>query len=221
MTARTGSGTTLSAVADRIRDFWAYYRRYTDTAIHAAATAALTAFGLLIFIDPSFAWLAIASYVLPPAVLYAIGNDAGIDRSAGAERPDETNRPTGRRTTVVDGGSDSGADSHDGGPDVDVGADHDTDAEAGGPEHDHDGFDRDVDGIDADADGPDLDFDAPDRDTDGSDFDGPDRDVDGSDGDADGPDRDADGADHDHDGVDGDADGTDSDSDGVDVDRDG
>lgn len=31
---------------------WVYYRDYTRTAIHAASAAALTAFGLLIFIDP-------------------------------------------------------------------------------------------------------------------------------------------------------------------------
>jgi hypothetical protein len=192
MTTRTDSGTALATVADRTRDVWDYYRRYTDTAIHTAATAALTAFGLLIFIDPSFAWLAIASYVLPPAVLYAIGRDVGTNRSAGDEPSGETDRSERNRTTAVDV------------PDASVGfervdANADPDAAA----------DRDFDGPDHDSDGPD------------GDSDGPDRDVDGPDGDTDGPDGDADGADHDHDGVDRDADGTDSDSDGLDFDPSG
>ncbi len=50
--------------------FWAFYRQYTHTGIHTAATAALTAIGLLVFVHWSFAVLAITNYVLPPVVLY-------------------------------------------------------------------------------------------------------------------------------------------------------
>ncbi|WP_122090536.1 hypothetical protein [Halalkalicoccus subterraneus] len=168
MSARSGPGRALGLILKRVRGFWEYYRRYTTTAIHAAATAALTAFGLLIFIDPSFAWLAIASYVLPPVVLYAIGVDTGDDPSGGVGRSDGADRPTGTRAAVADG------------------SDHDADSD--GADADVDGPDADHDGIDRDADGPDLDHDGPDRDSDG-----PDADADGADGDADGPDLDRDG----------------------------
>jgi hypothetical protein len=47
-----------------------FYRRYTKTWVHALATAALTAFGTLTFVDARFAALAIVAYVLPPVVLY-------------------------------------------------------------------------------------------------------------------------------------------------------
>lgn len=162
MTARPESGTPLSAAAGRARGFWAYYRRYTNTAIHAATTAALTAFGLLIFIDPSFAWLAIASYVLPPVVLYAVGSDVGDDRSPDVERTDDPGRPPEKRAAA--GGFDHDADG--------------VDADGDGHDADHDGVDRDVDGPDHDHDGSDGDYDGPDRDADGADADGADADAD-------------------------------------------
>ncbi|MEM4782000.1 MAG: hypothetical protein QXG03_10640 [Halalkalicoccus sp.] len=170
MTARTDAETAL---ADRARGFWAYYRRYTTTAIHTAATAALTAFGLLIFIDPAFAWLAIAAYVLPPVILYATGIEVGEDpgdREAG--RPENADRD--RTPQVPDAGSDLDGD-HDG-PDAD------------GADVDDDGPDGDSDGADRDADGPDRDRDGIDRDGAGSDTD-----SDGADGDTDGADTDRDG----------------------------
>lgn len=162
MTARTGFTTAPAAITNRARGFWAYYRRYTNTAIHAAATAALTAFGLLIFIDPSFAWLAIASYLLPPVVLYAIGSDVGSDRSA----VEPTDGPVRIRDIIVDGGPDSDAGS--GRTDTDGDADHDgPDGDADGTDVDRDGSDGDSDGSDGDADGRDLDYDGPDVDRDG------------------------------------------------------
>lgn len=69
-----------SQVKRGAREFWQFYRRYTATAIHTAATASLAIFGLLIFVDPLFALVAIASYVLPPVVLYAIGWSPSSDR---------------------------------------------------------------------------------------------------------------------------------------------
>lgn len=171
MTARTDSETALT---DRARGFWAYYRRYTTTAIHAAATAALTAFGLLIFIDPAFAWLAIAAYVLPPVILYATGIEVGEDpddRDA-AGRPGKSGRDRLPRV-----------------PDPDIGRDVNGDgSDADGANADHDGPDRDSDGADFDSDGPDRDHDGIDRDSDGDDTD-----SDGSDGDTDGTDTDRDG----------------------------
>ncbi|KYH27666.1 hypothetical protein HAPAU_03340 [Halalkalicoccus paucihalophilus] len=168
MTARTDFGTPI---AKRARGFWAYYRRYTTTAIHAAATAALTAFGLLIFIDSSFAWLAIAAYVLPPVVLYATGSAVGEDpddRDAG--RPEDADRA--RPPRVPDVGGDRDADG--------------SDADSDGVDTDHDGPDGDSDGIDRDTDGPDLDSDGIDRDSDGRDTDTDSDDSDGADTDRDG-----------------------------------
>ena len=74
---------TLPGVLRRVRrwgqDLWAFYRQYTQTAVHAAAVAALTIFGLLVFIDPLFAGVAIAAYFCPPLVLYLFGVDVGAD----------------------------------------------------------------------------------------------------------------------------------------------
>lgn len=172
MTARTDPGSSSSALVGRARGFWAYYRRYTTTAIHAAATATMTAFGLLLFIDPWFALLAIAAYVLPPVILYLTGHDAG---DSDAERPGNGVRTRDPRHPDVDAdGSDAdsdGIDADSDGPDLD----HD------GPDHDHDGIDRDHDGIDRDSDGTDVDVDGSDGDSDGLDVDrdGPDLDRDG------------------------------------------
>lgn len=50
--------------------FVPFFRSYTRTWIHAVATAGLTAFGTLTIVHRWFAALAIASYVVPPVVLY-------------------------------------------------------------------------------------------------------------------------------------------------------
>lgn len=60
---------TLS-MSGELSAFWAFYRQYTHTGTHTAATAALTGIGLLVFVHWSFAILAISIYVLPPIVLY-------------------------------------------------------------------------------------------------------------------------------------------------------
>lgn len=55
---------------NRADGFGPYFKRYTKTWQHAVATAALTAFGMLTFVDKLFAIVAISAYVLPPLVLY-------------------------------------------------------------------------------------------------------------------------------------------------------
>ena len=50
--------------------FVPFYRSYTKTWVHAVATAGLTAFGTLTIVHRWFAALALASYVVPPIVLY-------------------------------------------------------------------------------------------------------------------------------------------------------
>lgn len=96
---------------------WEYYRAYTRTAIHAAATAALTAFGLLIFIDPLFAILAILAYLTPPIVPYSLGTDVEPEaRSAESDQgrvTTRTNADRGSEPNGKDSDSDSDGDESD------------------------------------------------------------------------------------------------------------
>lgn len=134
-----------SGAGEWLRGFWEYYRAYTKTGVHAAATASLTALGLLIFIDPLFAWLAIASYAVPPVVLYA---------SSGSYDPNPSERDGGTDPSETVGvPTDPGGDANR--PGIGAGVD----ADADGPDFDADGPDMDADGADADADGPDRDMD--------------------------------------------------------------
>ena len=71
-----------------VREFWTFYRRYTDTAVHTASAAALAIFGLLVFVDPLFVLLAIGSYVLPPVVLYTFRRGESLDDSESQASPD-------------------------------------------------------------------------------------------------------------------------------------
>ncbi|WP_232700881.1 hypothetical protein [Halobacterium wangiae] len=128
-----------SAVTRWLRGLWEYYREYTDTAIHAVATAALTAFGLLIFVDPLFAILAIASYLLPPVVLYVLDADAG--------KPSKSPETATARATPEpkpNGDSDTDSDSDDG--------DTDSDSDDGDTDSDSDDGDTDSDSDDGDTD---------------------------------------------------------------------
>ncbi|WP_227377304.1 sialidase family protein [Haladaptatus halobius] len=67
------------------RGFVAFYRRYTKTWLHALATAALTAFGMLTFVHNGFAVVAVAVYVVPPIALYFSGSEFGGVDSGGTE----------------------------------------------------------------------------------------------------------------------------------------
>lgn len=113
------------AVRQWVRGFWAYYREYTSSAIHTASAAALAIFGLLIFIDPLFAGLAIVSYVGPPVVLYSIGTDVGTssDGSPRSTTDDERNGDSKPSPTDSDGDSDSGSDTDSDGRDSDSDSD--------------------------------------------------------------------------------------------------
>ncbi|KZN24980.1 hypothetical protein A4G99_00050 [Haladaptatus sp. R4] len=158
----------MSAIATRggtvrwLRGLWEYYREYTHTAIHAAATAALTAFGLLIFVNKLFVLLAIASYVFPPVILYSIGFN--VEKSPSSPE-------TGAGQTIA-GANSSGTSKSDGGSTGTIR--HDGDA-------DSDGYDGDTD---SDSDDGDTDSDSDDGDTD-TDSDDGDTDSDGDDGDTD------------------------------------
>ncbi len=131
---------SVSATAQWFHGLWEYYREYTQSAIHAASAAALTAFGLLIFVDRLFVVLAIATYLLPPVILYSIGSDVG-----------KTSTSPAVATVRADSGTNSDRDS-----------DSDSDSDDGDSDSDSDGEDSDSDGpdADADADGADADADA-------------------------------------------------------------
>lgn len=115
-----------SAHSEWLRELWDYYWFYTRTrtGIHAAATAALTAFGLLAYFHRGFVFLALAAYLLPPLYLYITADDR-----AHAQKNEAT------QATNIDADTDSD------GMDVDG-----TDADA-------DGIDADADGMDVDMDG--------------------------------------------------------------------
>ena len=127
----------VSATTAWLHGFWGYYRGYTQTAVHAASAAALTAFGLLIFVDRLFVVLAVASYIGPPLVLYSAGSDIGKSDSVKVA------------TAQADSGTTSDSDS-----------DSDSDRNDGDSDSDSDDGDSDSDGPDADADGADDDADA-------------------------------------------------------------
>lgn len=138
----TGPG---SATAQWLHGLWEYYREYTHTAVHTASAAALAAFGLLIFIDPLFVVLAIASYIVPPLVLYSIGANV-----------EDTSDSSKRDAVPVDGGTNSDDDS-DTPPVAD--ADTDSGSDDGDTDSDSDDGDTDSDSADGDTDGGDSDTD--------------------------------------------------------------
>ena len=121
-----------------LQGLWAYYREYTQTAIHTASAAALTAFGLLIFIDRLFVLLAIAAYICPPLLLYSIDADAGRPPNSSEAATDRADsRPRSGADVDSDNG-DSDSDSDDGDTDSD-GTDADADADADDGDSDTDG----------------------------------------------------------------------------------
>ncbi|MEA1930401.1 MAG: hypothetical protein U9O06_02505 [Euryarchaeota archaeon] len=168
----TGS---VSTAREWVSGLWTYYRQYTHSAIHAASAAALTIFGLLVFIDPLFAAVAIAAYVCPPIVLYVLGVEVGAEsEAASTERPGDTDSVAVTDSTR---GSERGA------------RDSDSDSDGGDSDSDSDDGDSDSDGADgdsdSDSDGGDSDSDSDDGDSDSDGADG-DSDSDGSDTDSDG-----------------------------------
>ncbi|WP_049902105.1 hypothetical protein [Halococcus agarilyticus] len=137
-----------AASTGRLRRGWDYYRRYTKrrTGVHAAAAAALTAFGLLATVHPGFIAVAIASYLLPPIYLYLTGDDLASDERTATRTDREA-----RRSAVGD--ADVDADGSDGDADADAdGIDTDTDTDGVDTDTDADGTDTDTDSDGADTD---------------------------------------------------------------------
>ncbi|OAQ51609.1 hypothetical protein HTG_16255 [Natrinema mahii] len=80
--------------------FLPFFREYTKTWIHAVAAAGLTAFGTLSVYHRAFIALALASYVVPPIVLYLWRPSAGRDDAP--ERADEATAARVREATTAD-----------------------------------------------------------------------------------------------------------------------
>ncbi|MFC4543680.1 hypothetical protein ACFO5R_17270 [Halosolutus amylolyticus] len=160
-----------STNGSRLRDFWSFYRRYTATAIHTAAAAALAIFGILVFVDPWFAALAIGSYVLPPVVLYVFepsfvpATESTSPNESGPGEPERSAAEPERSATTRTHARGDDRRSTSGGT-----GDTDTDSDRIGGDTDTDS-DRDDGDTDSDTDGGDTDSDSDDGDTD-SDSDG-------------------------------------------------
>ncbi|WP_436347578.1 hypothetical protein [Natronorubrum sp. FCH18a] len=199
------STVVISSVTRWVQDFWVFYRRYTDTTVHTATTAALAIFGILVFVDPWFAVAAIACYVVPPVALYALADEPVSGPNRPAERSDSEVQTTETPGRAVDSVAVRGETARSSGddddsrptPNVDSGTgeadtDSDTDTDDGDTDSDSDGTDTDSDSdgtdTDSDSDGTDTDSDSDGTDTD-SDSDGTDTD---SDSDSDGSDTDSD-----------------------------
>ncbi|QFU82936.1 hypothetical protein [Natronorubrum aibiense] len=155
---------TFPPVAGPLHEFWSFYRGYTHTAIHTAATAALAIFGILVFVDPWFAALAIGSYVLPPVILYVF--EPSFAPKKGPTSPDESDLSEPERSATPR----AHANSVDRSPPSGGNGDTDTDSDRVGGDTDTDS-DRDDGDSDSDTDDGDTDSDSNDGDSD-SDSDG-------------------------------------------------
>ena len=152
------AGQKRDTVRTTASDFWGFYRDYTKTAMHTASAAALAIFGLLVFVDPLFALLAIASYVFPPVVLFTFKRGESIEAPAGHTDPvTSTGDPI--RTAAREEGR-----SIDGGQSRRESTSRtsnfgDTDTDAGDGDTDTDYCDGNTDSGDGDADSDDGDSD--------------------------------------------------------------
>ncbi|TYL37658.1 hypothetical protein CV102_15065 [Natronococcus pandeyae] len=164
-----------SAVIQWLRGLWRFYLEYTQTRLHAATAAAFAIFGLLVFVDPLFAALAIASYVLPPVVMYVLADDP-IDEYVRDERPADADESSAEAMLARDASRLAGETTTDGGAGE---TDRSTPADESRLADERKSVDTDSDHDDGDTD-----FDSDDGDTD-SDSDDGDTDSDRDDGDTD------------------------------------
>ncbi|MBV0926066.1 hypothetical protein KTS45_17820 [Halomicroarcula limicola] len=75
----------------RTDGFVPFFRQYTKTWQHAVATAALTAFGTLTFINRLFAVVAISVYLLTPAALYVLRSPSEEKAAESDRQPSDAN----------------------------------------------------------------------------------------------------------------------------------
>jgi photosystem II stability/assembly factor-like uncharacterized protein len=110
------SSRTLMSATDRRKPmadsstgdgFFAYYRQYARSGVHAASAAALTALGLWASFTGNrwFILLAIAVYVLPPVLLYLTGEGENVPSVVGDDATSETGTRANRTDEPLDGGT--------------------------------------------------------------------------------------------------------------------
>jgi len=84
--------------------FVPFFRRYAKSWVHAVAAAGMTAFGTLTIVHRGFAVLALASYVVPPVVLYLLRTPIeGSDEDTATDRQHDA--AAADRATDSGGGS--------------------------------------------------------------------------------------------------------------------
>ena len=88
--------------------FAAFFRRYTQTWVHAVAVAAMTALGTLTIVHRWFAALAVAAYLVPPVALYLSDGRGRPERAGAAE--DGPPGPAETRTAPERAGPEEGTD---------------------------------------------------------------------------------------------------------------
>jgi photosystem II stability/assembly factor-like uncharacterized protein len=155
--------------------FFAYYRQYARSGVHAASTAALTAIGLWASFTGNrlFILLAIAVYVFPPVFLYLTGEGERVPSVVGEDisTSDDVDRSNAR--TDETHGNDNSHDRSDGRverPGADATAEHRTTdestnldasgtASATGGDDDEERIDGGADEITSESDGNDRDGD--------------------------------------------------------------
>ena len=117
----------MSTSSAESRGFFAYYREYARSGVHAASAAALTMFGLLASYtgNRGFILLAVAVYVLPPAFLYLTGEGERVPTVVGEndrDNGDSHDADPGNegRSSSVDADAEDGADDRRQADDIDT-----------------------------------------------------------------------------------------------------
>ena len=117
----------MSTSSAESRGFFAYYREYARSGVHAAGAAALTMFGLLASYtgNRGFILLAVAVYVLPPAFLYLTGEGERVPTVVGEndrDNGDSHDADPGNegRSSSVDADAEDGADDRRQADDIDI-----------------------------------------------------------------------------------------------------
>jgi photosystem II stability/assembly factor-like uncharacterized protein len=97
----------MGVVRETLHDFGSFYREYAKSGIHAASTAALTAFGLLTFINRGFVVVAVGVYVLPPVYLY-LTSDEQRDHETDGDTPSADTETETSSESQTESDTDSG-----------------------------------------------------------------------------------------------------------------
>ena len=128
----------------RGKQVWEFYRAYSQTAVHTAATAGLAIFGVLVVVDWRFAILAVISYLGPPLVLSLL-TWAAPSRGLESVTDKETGAGHEQRGTVMEREVSPSEAEKGSATDGNVSFDSDTDSDDGDTDSDTDSDDGDTD----------------------------------------------------------------------------